>query len=215
MIDVKGKATFTLWVCGCNLKCPFCHNWKLAINSPEACSDLQIEKLMSELQAAFPLVDYFHVTGGEPLLQSRKLICLFKKIKDMGLQISLNSNLTLPWLLSGIVDLVDHIATDVKLPEFYGYDKKTSSIIFSNFLKSLDIISGYNVKLELRIPVAKGYSEYYYSSTLKLVLEHVKNEYYLVKNPLLGPPLVQPRDLEWCKIHCYSSGEALDKLPNA
>ena len=45
--------------------------------------------------------------------------------------------------------------------------------------------------------------------------ELVRSEYYIVKNPLLGLPLVQLRDLEWCKVHCYSSGEGLDKLPNA
>jgi len=71
MVDVRGKVTFTLWLCGCNLKCPFCHNWRIA--EGEGCFPLDEGLLLEELEYGAFLLDYFHITGGEPLMQWREL----------------------------------------------------------------------------------------------------------------------------------------------
>ncbi len=113
-VDVRGKVTFTLWVCGCNLKCPFCHNWRIADGL--GCHELNREKLLEHLEGSSRFVDYFHVTGGEPLVQRRELAELLEDVKSMGIMTSLNSNLTLPMGNLLELDLVDHVATDVKAP---------------------------------------------------------------------------------------------------
>ncbi len=216
LVDVKGKVTFTLWLCGCNLRCPFCHNWKIANGSREVCSEVDTEKMKDDLLSVLNLIDYFHVTGGEPLMQVEELKGLLKELKSYGVKISLNSNLTLPWLLKEVLPLVDHIATDLKLPEFYGYSEAASSVTFSNFLKSLDLLAGARVQAELRIPIAKGYPLSAYEGLLRAVVPHLKFPHYFVLNRLLGPPLTEPRDDAWCKVHCFSGleegMEELDKL---
>ncbi|MCD6348625.1 MAG: 4Fe-4S cluster-binding domain-containing protein, partial [Candidatus Korarchaeota archaeon] len=68
-VDVKGAVTFTLWLCGCNLRCPFCHNHLLASSDPSKCFPLNVNNLVDDLISSRGLIDYFHVTGGEPLVQ--------------------------------------------------------------------------------------------------------------------------------------------------
>jgi len=216
LVDVKGKVTFTVWLCGCNLRCPFCHNWKIANGSREACSEIDIEKMKGDLLSVLTLIDYFHVTGGEPLMQVNELKGLFKELKSEGVKISLNSNLTLPWLLEEVLPLLDHVATDLKLPEFYGYGEVASSAMFSNFLKSLDLLAEAHTKVELRIPIAKGYELSAYENLFRAVAPHLKFPHYFVLNKLLGPPLTEPRDEAWCRAHCFTGfdegAEELDKL---
>jgi len=215
LVDVKGKVTFTLWLCGCNLRCPFCHNWKLADNLGEVCSELNIDKMREELLSARRFIDFFHVTGGEPLLQVTELVELFKQVHGEGIKISLNSNLTLPWQLEKVLPFISHIATDLKPPSFYGYDDEVSSVILSNFLKSLDLLSKAGIEVELRVPVAKIPIEVY-EELFRQVSPHVGFPHYFVFNKLLGPPLTQPRDEGWCESHCFSGLEEesgiLDKL---
>lgn len=60
------------------------------------------------------------LTGGEPLLQVDLLKGLIPKIKGKGLKIYLETNGTMPERLSEIIDLVDIVAMDIKLPSMTG-----------------------------------------------------------------------------------------------
>jgi pyruvate formate lyase activating enzyme len=119
MVDVYRSVTFTIWLCGCNLKCPFCHNWRIAEGRPEYCRPMDTDRLLDELSASRMLIDYVHVTGGEPLVQYRGLERLFKIVKEnIGVKVSLNTNFTLHKPLELLLrkGLVDHLATDLKIP---------------------------------------------------------------------------------------------------
>ena len=56
------------------------------------------------------------ITGGEPLLQVDFLKNFLPKVKDRGLKVYLETNGTMPERLSEIIDAVDIIAMDIKLP---------------------------------------------------------------------------------------------------
>ena len=118
MMDVRGSITFTLWLCGCNLRCPFCHNWKIA--SGIGCVKLDDAKFFDDLKESMPLIDYLHITGGEPLLQWRELRFLLKRVKKLGVSVSLNTNGTFVKPLEKLVkeELVDHAVsyTHLTLP---------------------------------------------------------------------------------------------------
>jgi len=213
MVDVHGGVTFTLWLCGCNLRCPFCHNWRIA-NGLD-CFPLDRKALLEELEASSFLVDYFHVTGGEPLMQWRELSSLFAEVKLLDVPVSLNTNLTLVGPLEKLLkaDLVEHVATDLKAPpELYGLPKKSSERLWELFLRGLDTVSDYGVPLELRIPVARGLSAWPY---VEEGLRRVETDFYVVLNPLVGRPLTNPRDDNWCSEHCWPEeelGELRQKL---
>ncbi|MCD6301534.1 MAG: anaerobic ribonucleoside-triphosphate reductase activating protein [Staphylothermus sp.] len=217
MVDVYNAVTFTIWLCGCNLKCPFCHNWRLAEIKRDTCRLLDIDLLFEELDSAKSLIDYIHVTGGEPLVQWRDLIPLFKYLKQHNYKISINTNMTLYKPLEKIIEeeIVDHIATDLKYPPqlLYGLPENAVSTLWKQFLKSLRLVAEHTVPLELRVPVPKNIDYNSLVSTIDNVIKIIeKTSFYIVLNPLLGSPITTPRNIEWCRVYCDPGKELLFTL---
>ncbi|MEM1702226.1 MAG: anaerobic ribonucleoside-triphosphate reductase activating protein [Desulfurococcaceae archaeon] len=220
LVDIHGYTSFTLWLCGCNLKCPFCHNWRLADNDKEICRQLNLSKLIEDLSASLTLIDFLHITGGEPLLQYTNLKRLLEYlVNTMNLKISINSNLTLYTAFSEMIkkDLIHHVATDIKIPpyELYGLTATLVERYWENFLKSLKLIGKYDLPLELRIPVHKKLApetlSKYINEVVKVLGDHV-NRTIVVINPLLGKPVVTPRDQLWCEENCFPPESTLNNV---
>lgn len=117
LVDVLENISFTLWTAFCNLKCPWCANSQLARGIGRKL--VPVDEIAAAALDVAAVVDYFHVTGGEPTLQFRPLTRLFKKVHEStGLKLSLDTNATLPQALKYILDEVsiDHVAVDVKAP---------------------------------------------------------------------------------------------------
>ncbi|OWJ55574.1 anaerobic ribonucleoside-triphosphate reductase activating protein [Pyrodictium delaneyi] len=209
LVDVRGRATFTLWLCGCNLRCPFCHNWRLAETSPEVCRRVELDRVVEALSEAARLVDMLHVTGGEPLLQPRGLEKLLEASRELGLGNSVNTNCTLPGILKPMLDrgLVGHVATDLKTPfqQLTGLQEDAAKRLYNGFLECLSMLADYGVEVELRIPVPReipGYVELLGESLRKAAEALQGTKWYVVVNPLRGQPLVTPRDNDWCTKYC-------------
>jgi len=216
LIDVHGYSSFTLWLCGCNLKCPFCHNWRIASNDPAICKYVDVEYIAEEVLSSKHLVTYLHVTGGEPLLQWRGLVELFKKTCSELLN-SINSNLTLYQPLKKLLELglVHHIALDLKIPpeDLYGVPLNSASRLWTLFLRSLELLKKYSVQVELRIPVHRRLTrellESYFSRVSSLL---DPDRTVVILNQLLGEPIVNPRNREWRRENCYPSEQLLVEL---
>ncbi len=227
LIDVRGAVTLTIWFCGCNLRCPFCHNHRLADSDPRICRLVEVrscsdsgECVEEVIKRSVRFIDYVHVTGGEPLIQFKALAEVFRVCREVGVNSSLNSNLTMPDRLEALINegLVDHVATDLKVPmkELTGVeDDSLVNELMSSFLKSLKIIAESGVDLELRIPVAKGLTVKHLPKVLgevSEVLKGFKGRAYIIVNPLLGPPVTSPRNTEWCLRHCWPSWNELREV---
>jgi len=216
LIDVHGYSSFTLWTCGCNLKCPFCHNWRIANRDPAICRYMSTADLVEEVLASKPLITYLHVTGGEPLLQWRGLIELFEKTRSEVLN-SLNSNLTLYKPLRKLLErgLLHHVAVDLKIPpeELYGVPPSSATRLWELFLKSLELLREHNVQVELRIPVHRGLSREVLVSYFNQVHSLLNpDKTVIILNQLLGEPVVEPRNKEWCREKCFPSEQSLAEL---
>jgi pyruvate formate lyase activating enzyme len=217
MVDVYGSVTFTLWTCGCNLRCPFCHNWRLAVFDREYCKRMDTQLLLEELESSKFFIDYLHVTGGEPLVQYRSIERLFHIVKDfLGVKVSLNSNLTLYKPFKNIVKkgLVDHVATDLKIPFaiLTGHSREAADILWSLYKKSLKLIVDYDLPLELRVPVSHLYRDGLKQALEILNILNKYNGYYVIIQPLLGEPITSPRDPKWCKEFCNPSKDELYEI---
>ncbi|ABL87406.1 anaerobic ribonucleoside-triphosphate reductase activating protein [Pyrobaculum islandicum DSM 4184] len=208
-VDVHGAVTFTLWLCGCNLRCPFCHNWRIA--ERQNCGELDVERLLGELARAKPYIDYLHVTGGEPLLQAEELRHLFKRAREAGVARSLNTNATLTKALEKVIDEVDHLATDLKIPDqMYGVPHWQQ--LWQNFLTSLKTASSRKIPIELRIPAANLPLETYAKRIEEVSNALAETEVTVVIQPLLGPPTTDPRDPQWCRQHCNPPPSHLQQI---
>jgi len=99
---------------GCNLRCKFCDT-KLA-NYIEYTP----QELVSYLKNTYSGNHSVSFTGGEPLLQNDFLKETMKLTKESGFNNYLETNGTLPESLSEVIDFVDIVAMDLKLPSSTG-----------------------------------------------------------------------------------------------
>ena len=114
LLDYPEKAACTIFTCGCNFRCPFCHNASLVTHMEDA-GELDEEKLMAFLEKRRGILDGVCITGGEPLLW-KDLDCFLTKIKKLGYLIKLDTNGSSPKRLKELVQkgLIDYVAMDIK-----------------------------------------------------------------------------------------------------
>ena len=113
LLDYPGKVACTVFLGGCDLRCPFCHNSELL--SADAPAELGSSELLAFLEKRRGLLDGVAVTGGEPLLRP-DLPELLTAIRALGYPVKLDTNGTHPDALRRVIDagLADYVAMDVK-----------------------------------------------------------------------------------------------------
>lgn len=115
-IDYPGHFGPIVFTGGCNFNCGFCHNASLG-KAGEI--DISNEQLIKFLKTKIGWYTGICISGGEPTLHAG-LYDLLKKLKELKLDIKLDSNGTNPAILKKFVDekLVDYIAMDIKAPDY-------------------------------------------------------------------------------------------------
>lgn len=114
LLDYPEKAACTIFTCGCNFRCPFCHNASL-VTHVENAGELEEETIMAFLKKRKGLLDGVCVTGGEPLLWE-DLEEFLIKIKALGYLVKLDTNGSSPKRLKELAKkgLIDYVAMDIK-----------------------------------------------------------------------------------------------------
>ena len=64
LLDFPGKTACTVFLAGCNLRCPFCHNASLVRGGGEAVEHISDEEFFSFLSKRKGMLDGVAVTGG-------------------------------------------------------------------------------------------------------------------------------------------------------
>jgi pyruvate formate lyase activating enzyme len=100
-----------LFTPGCNLRCPFCHNWRIVVDPKPPF--LQEAAAFDILESRKKYVDAVVVTGGEPTMH-KELPKFLVKLKARGFQVKLDTNGFYPEVLEECLASVDYVALDVK-----------------------------------------------------------------------------------------------------
>jgi pyruvate formate lyase activating enzyme len=119
LLDFPGKVACTVFLQGCNYRCPFCHNSDLLPGKGEEL--MTSDELIAFLKKRQGLLDGVCISGGEPTLQA-DLPEFLSEIKARGFAVKLDTNGTNPEMLFGLINdgLVDYVAMDIKnSPEKY------------------------------------------------------------------------------------------------
>ena len=111
LIDYPDKVASVLFTPGCNLRCPFCHNWRIVLEPKPPF--LQEAQALEILESRKKYVDAVVVTGGEPTMH-KELPKFLAKLKARGFMVKLDTNGFYPEVLEECLPSVDYVAMDVK-----------------------------------------------------------------------------------------------------
>ncbi|MFR0923091.1 MAG: pyruvate formate-lyase-activating protein [Clostridia bacterium] len=152
---------FVLFLQGCHLQCKYCHNrdtWNMNGGEYKSLNDI-FEKIMKYKNYIYPNGGVT-VTGGEPLLQVKFLIELFKKLKKENIHTCVDT--------SGMVALTDDIKKLLSLTDLVLLDikhinsEKCKNLVGFNNEKELAFaryLSDNNIHMWIRQVLVPGYTD--------------------------------------------------------
>jgi pyruvate formate lyase activating enzyme len=151
LIDFPGKIASILFLGGCNLRCPMCHNADLVLR-PGTLADIPLDEILAYLQKNKGKITGVVVSGGEPCVNPG-LIPLLSKFKEMGFAVKLDTNGFYPEILREILaqHLIDYAAIDIKAPpEKYALLCGLPSLNMDRFNQSLKFLIESKIDHEFR-----------------------------------------------------------------
>ena len=210
LLDWDGMIATTVYLQGCNLRCPFCHNPDLVSVNGEV-EEAPWEVLEEYLSENNDFLDGVVVTGGEATL-NEDLPDMIRRIRSLGLKVKLDTNGTNPGMLEDLLraGLLDCVAMDVKGPLDQQYSQVCGTEVDLEAIKrSIELIMTSGVDYEFRTTVVPHYLSpgdveriaAYIGGAKKYALQRFKNDRTLDKR--LGQ--IQP----------YSEGEMLGMAETA
>ena len=115
LLDYPGKVACTVFLSGCNLRCPYCHNPGLVLPEQSEGSEIPEAEVLSFLERRKGKLDGVCITGGEPTLQP-ELPEFLEKLRRLGYAVKLDTNGTNPDMLEALAQegLLDYAAMDIK-----------------------------------------------------------------------------------------------------
>lgn len=161
LIDWEGMIVSTLYVSGCNFRCPFCYNTELIL-CPEKLPSIPKENIFSFLEKRKSFIDGICLSGGEPTL-NQDLPQFLAQIKSIGLKIKLDTNGSHPEVIKGLLEqkLLDYIAMDIKSSlQSYHYSRTIgvpSLSVLKKIRTSIKLIMNAGLDYEFRTTIVPGF----------------------------------------------------------
>lgn len=159
LLDFPGHVACTVFLGGCDFRCPFCHNYELIDGTLKP--QLTDDEFFSFLKKRKGLLDGVAITGGEPCLHN-ELIDFLERIREEGFAVKLDTNGNHPQLLSDIIkeNLADYIAMDIKnSPEKYAVTTGLNELDISNIQNSISLLLSGKTDYEFRTTVVSELHE--------------------------------------------------------
>lgn len=176
LLDYPNRVAATIFLGGCNMRCPFCQNYSL-LEHP--CCNFKPEEILAFLEKRKEILDGVCISGGEPTLH-QELPEFLSQIKHLGYDIKLDSNGSKPQVLQSLIEqrLVDYVAMDVKGPltsysRFCGGDFADTEAVSH----SINLLKSNRIPYEFRTTVAKGLHSREDILALGNLLEHSQTLY--------------------------------------
>jgi len=152
LIDFPNRIASVLFTPGCNLRCPFCHNWRIVVDPRPPF--LQEETALRILESRKKYVDSVAITGGEPTMH-KEIPKFLRKLKEKGFHVKLDTNGFYPQVLEECLQYVDYVALDVKtsLEKYARLGAKDTTPL----LRTIEMLKTGKVEYEFRTTVVPGF----------------------------------------------------------
>ena len=152
LIDFPDNVSTVLFTAGCNLRCPYCHNWRIVLEYDGPY--LSEEDAVKTLEERKKFIEHVVITGGEPTIQEG-LPGFLSRLKALGYKTKLDSNGMRPGVLEKSLAHLDYVAVDVKTsPDLYPRLKAES---VEGLLKTINILKNGSVDYEFRCTAVPGF----------------------------------------------------------
>ncbi len=165
LLDFPGKVASTLFLGGCNFRCPYCHNPELVdYKSDLGQRPLNPEEIFSYLTTYKKMIEGVCLSGGEPLLH-KGLFDLCRQLRSLGMQIKLDTNGSLPTRLESLLEysLLDYVAVDIKGPpdkiHTIARSLKKNADLAGAVKDTVNLLKEAEIPYELRTTVVPGLLE--------------------------------------------------------
>ena len=155
LLDFPGRVAATVFLGGCNFRCPFCHNSELIAGGDPLFSP---EEILSFLNRRSGILQGVCITGGEPTLQG-DLEPFLEDIRRIGLAVKLDTNGSRPGVLRRLCErgLVDYIAMDIKSgPTGYAAAAGLDSLSLTPIRESISWLVNGSLPFEFRTTAVRG-----------------------------------------------------------
>ncbi|MCD8154183.1 MAG: anaerobic ribonucleoside-triphosphate reductase activating protein [Clostridiales bacterium] len=156
LLDYPGKVAATVFLGGCNYRCPFCQNSPL-VTKVERQPEYSREEILSFLKKRRGILDGVCISGGEPTL-SPELPDFLLDIRRLGYEVKLDTNGSRPSVIKELFQngLIQKVAMDIKAcPENYGPATGLPSPDLSPVLETADFLLNGTLDYEFRTTVVK------------------------------------------------------------
>ncbi|MEW5902356.1 MAG: anaerobic ribonucleoside-triphosphate reductase activating protein, partial [Acidobacteriota bacterium] len=155
-LDFPGYISSTVFLGGCDFRCPYCHNADLVLR-PETLPTISLDFLMTYLDSRRRWLEGVSVSGGEPLVEEN-LEVLLRVIKDRNLLVKLDTNGSRPDRLMELIGakLVDQIAMDVKAPLGRYRQVTRSEVSEEDIVRSIEVVRSSGLPHLFRTTVVPG-----------------------------------------------------------
>lgn len=157
LLDYPGHVAATIFLGGCNIRCPYCHNADLLdIHCP---SRYPQEEILAFLKKRAGILEGVCITGGEPTLQADALADFIQHIRSLNLLVKLDTNGTRPAVIRQLAEdgLLNYIAMDIKAgPDNYARVCGLSRMDLEPVKESVAWLIAGTLPFEFRTTVVKG-----------------------------------------------------------
>lgn len=157
LIEYPGRVASVIFLGGCNLHCPYCHNPELV--RPDLLAEqysLPPDHVLESLRKREGFVDGVTITGGEPLLHPEVVDLIERISRTTSLSIKVDTNGTYPERLEELSGMVDYVALDVKSSR-PRYEPATGGMpVYDSVLESIRILTRSFPDYELRTTMVPG-----------------------------------------------------------
>ncbi len=156
--DYPGKLAAVVFLQGCNLSCPWCHNPKLIPETGTEGSTVYSEEvLLEELRRRWPYLDAVVISGGEPTVHPG-LGAFIRRLHETGFLVKLDTNGFCPEVLEKLVvnkeTCPDYVALDLKgvpgIQEILTTQRGKSNLTPHHWDRTLALFGSTNIPWELR-----------------------------------------------------------------
>ncbi len=154
--DFPGHISATVFLGGCNFRCPFCHNSDLVLR-PEILPTFPVDYFLSFLDSRKGWLEGICISGGEPLYHE-DLETLLIIIKDRNLLVKIDINGAFPSRLEDLIQkkLVDCVAMDIKAPLMRYKEVTGAEVNEEDIMRSVDIVKNSGLEYVFRTTLVPG-----------------------------------------------------------